>query len=255
MRYDKRMNRRLVEYTEQQFRDAVAQAVSWRGVMEALGMHRSNPGIHVKQDVARLGIDVSHFDPRFSKAAAVVDLPFKRPPVGGSTSGLSIAARWFLDRGYHVSIPMEPTTYDLITESDSGLQRVQVKTTNQRSPASGIRLTRAVYDASVNGRTRGSYREVPYAPSRPSRVGAHSSLVWTSRPDRHRGRTPCGRGGAGSAPPCQGGGHGFKSRRPLSCGWFEAGQPLARRTSPTLVEAPGSGPGGLRFESAVRYGR
>jgi hypothetical protein len=158
------MNRRLVEYTEQQLRDAVAQATSWRGVMEALGMHRSNPGTHVKKDVAQLEIDVSHFDPRFSKVPqALGDLPFKQQVVIGSTSGLSTAAKWFLDRGYHVSIPIEPTAYDLITESDHGLQRVQVKTTNQRSQ-SGIRLTRTVYDAAVAPTARGKYREVSYAP-------------------------------------------------------------------------------------------
>lgn len=158
------MNRRLIEYTEQQLRDAVARSTSWRGVMEALGMHRNHPGTHVKKDVAHLGIDVSHFDPRFSKVPqALGDLPFKQPPVVGSTSGLSTAAKWFLDRGYHVSVPLEPTNYDLITESDHGLQRVQIKTTNQRSQ-SGIRLTRTVYDASITPSARGKYREAPYAP-------------------------------------------------------------------------------------------
>jgi PD-(D/E)XK nuclease superfamily protein len=156
------MNRRLIEYTEQQLRDAVAQATSWRGVMEALRMHRSNPGTHVKKDVARLGIDVSHFDPRFTKVPqALGDLPFTQPAVVGSASGLSTAAKWFLDRGYQVSIPIEPTAYDLITESDRGLQRVQVKTTNQRS-RSGVRLTRTVYDASVAPSARGKYHETPY---------------------------------------------------------------------------------------------
>jgi hypothetical protein len=157
------MNRRRVEYSEQQLRDAVEQATSWRGVMEALGINPSNPGKHVQRDVAQLGIDTSHFDQRFFRSPYNgVDLPFKGQRASGPSSGLSTAARWFLDRGYHVSVPIEPAPYDLITESDRGLQRVQVKTTSQHS-RSGIRLTRAVYDASVGPNARGRYREVPYA--------------------------------------------------------------------------------------------
>ena len=40
---------------------------------------------------------------------------------------------------------------------------------------------------------------------------------------------------------------------PSSQGRFESGRSLASRTSPTWQEAPGPDPGGLRFESAVRY--
>jgi PD-(D/E)XK endonuclease len=65
-----------------------------------------------------------------------------------------------------VSLPIEPTAYDLVTESDHGLQRIQVKTTGRRDRdgAYVARLTRAVYDPAVNPNARGNYREAPYAP-------------------------------------------------------------------------------------------
>lgn len=49
-----------------------------------------------------------------------------------SRSGVGSAIEWFLSRGYDVSVPVEPTHYDLVVGSDDGLKRVQVKTTNYK---------------------------------------------------------------------------------------------------------------------------
>jgi hypothetical protein len=43
------------------------------------------------------------------------------------------AAAWFASRGYVPSIPIEPTKYDLLVESDDGIKRVQVKTASTRT--------------------------------------------------------------------------------------------------------------------------
>jgi hypothetical protein len=86
----------------------------------------------VKAVADRLGLDTSHFFyARSFKPVAGVAVPFGNSVRHGGQSGLSIAARWFLDRGYVVSLPLEPAPYDLVTESDDGLKRIQVKTTRQ----------------------------------------------------------------------------------------------------------------------------
>jgi hypothetical protein len=117
--------------------------------------------------VRRLGLDTSHFGYARSSGplAAVTAHPFTRVPDSGASSGLSIAARWFLDRGYGVSIPLEPEPYDLIAESDTGFQRVQVKTTRMAMKNGRYRvgLTRTVYDsAAMVGTADGKHRRLPY---------------------------------------------------------------------------------------------
>ena len=82
----------------------------------------------------------------------------------GGQSGLSIAARWLLDRNYTVSVPLEPAPYDLVTESDGGLVRVQVKTTRRRGAngryAAGI--GRLIHDATAPRNANGNRKSVPY---------------------------------------------------------------------------------------------
>jgi hypothetical protein len=160
------MNRNR-SYSEQQLRDAVADAATWRDVMEALGKPRANSASHMQEHARQLGLDTSHFVTKYTGRSPVKrDLPFTSPVSSGARSGLSIAARWFLDRGYAVSLPIEPTPYDLIADSDDGLQRIQVKTTGRSDRAGGYRarLTRTIYDQAANPNARGNYREVPYGP-------------------------------------------------------------------------------------------
>jgi hypothetical protein len=96
------------------------------------------------------------------------DLPFKECPthkIRGRV-GASIAMQWFLSHGYMVSLPVETTTYDLVVESDDGLKKVQVKTT-QRTSASGayvVKITRSVYTATAKLNARGRYVTMPYEP-------------------------------------------------------------------------------------------
>jgi PD-(D/E)XK endonuclease len=113
----------------------------------------------------RLGLDISHLG-RTQSVIARSDqaLPFANPSGHGGKSGLSVAAKWFLDRGYVVSVPLEPACYDLITESDDGLKKVQVKTTKrlETSGRYGVRLLRTIYDPEATPNAGGRYRQVPY---------------------------------------------------------------------------------------------
>jgi hypothetical protein len=154
-------------YTDDQLRLAVKGATSWSDVMEALGKPRKQPATRVKEFVAQLGLDTSHFVNRSSSApvrAMAHDFPRRETPSG--RTGLSVAARWFLDRGYTVSVPLEPTAYDLITESADGLKRVQVKTTSHKESSGrfNVRLSRMIYDPTARRNAAGSYRAVPYSP-------------------------------------------------------------------------------------------
>ena len=96
-----------------------------------------------------------------------VSIPFGNEIRYGGQSGLSIAARWFLDRGYIVPVPLEPALYDLITESDSGLKRVQVKSTRQVQPNGrcAADIGRRAHDASARRNANGNRRRVPYDPA------------------------------------------------------------------------------------------
>lgn len=53
-----------------------------------------------------------------------------------SKAGPMIAAAWFTLCGLEVSWPLEPSRYDLLVDTDAGIQRVQVKTTTTRSGSS-----------------------------------------------------------------------------------------------------------------------
>lgn len=158
-------NRRT--YTDDQLRDAVASSTNWAQVMRAIGKTYVR-SVDVEKVAVRMGLDTSHFAPKRRNFVPVpgTELPFSNPPKPGGQSGLSIAARWFLDRGYIVSVPLEPTVYDLVVESDDGLKRVQVKTTRcaRSSGRYVVSLSRNVYDATLPYGANGPRKRVPYEP-------------------------------------------------------------------------------------------
>lgn len=155
-------------YTDSDLQAAVVASRSWSEVVVAVGMAGGSASGRLQQRAAELGLDTSHFSARSTRgdAAAAVDLPFK----GGSSLrtpghlGLSTAIHWFLSHGYVVSIPIETAPYDLIAESDAGLQRVQVKTTSTfaSSGRHRVKLTRAAWAPDVALNSRGRYRMVAY---------------------------------------------------------------------------------------------
>jgi hypothetical protein len=96
-------------------------------------------------------------------------LPFQRAPAQTHlrSAAIGIAVRWFLDRGYIPSVPLEPARYDLVVDSDGGLQRIQIKTTNFRDKQ-GVWVvhahrTRYHADAETRG-VAGKRKAVPYTP-------------------------------------------------------------------------------------------
>ncbi len=155
-------------WTDADLRAAVAASTTWIEVARHVGRsERSGSGAEaLKHHAKRLGLDTSHLTyARSGTPHPGRETPFSNAPSHDGKSGLSIAAKWFLDRGYTVSVPLEPTCYDLVTESDEGLKKVQVKTTNrlESSGRYGVRLTRTIYDPLAVSNASGKYRQAPYA--------------------------------------------------------------------------------------------
>lgn len=119
----------------------------------------TNP-VTILKRVRRMGIDRTR-----EEAQEVVQndgLPFTKEPKDGNLrrSAIGRAIQWFMDRGYPVSIPVEPVKYDLITESDEGLKRVQIKTTTRiKRKGWSCQLSTLAYDKdaealNANGKRR-----------------------------------------------------------------------------------------------------
>ena len=124
---------------------AVPDSTSWADVFRKLGLPVSGSGyVRLKDQAERLGLDTSHFRGQAwsSKPVEGVPTPFDRDPQDRylQKAATAIATAWFLGRGYMVSVPVEPTAYDLVTESDDGLARVQVKSTTSREPSGRWRV-------------------------------------------------------------------------------------------------------------------
>ncbi len=117
-------------------RDLYLEGLGCRGIADRLGLKPPD----VYRRLRRMGILRTH------REASDQSIP-KCPPVAFfsktpsmtnlSKAATGAAAKWFLERGYIVSLPVEPTYYDLVVESDEGLKKVQVKTTTKCDKKSG----------------------------------------------------------------------------------------------------------------------
>ena len=151
-------------YTDEQLAAAVAGASCWSQVMRALGKAPGGGTQAVKAVAVRLGLDTSHFAYKRSFVPLPPpSLPFSQAAEADHRSGLCTAAKWFLDRGYNASVPLEPASYDLIVESDEGLKRVQVKTTKAVDHQTG-RYAVAIRQMAYVTAGKGVRRQKPYSP-------------------------------------------------------------------------------------------
>jgi hypothetical protein len=135
--------------------ESVKQSTSWSEALRRLGWKASGANFHRLQSAAEsLGLDTSHFLGMgwSRKPLPAPELPFSREPSEANLhrAAIGVATSWFLSRGYMVSIPVETTGYDLIVESDSGLKRIQVKSTrssDRTSTCHHVRIQRSSYGA------------------------------------------------------------------------------------------------------------
>lgn len=118
--------------------DLAAECSSWTEFRDALGLKGGSGYETAKVLASRNAVDTSHFRARTDP------LPLSRPDevrldFGESVgtehlrfAATGIATAWFMRRGYMVSVPVEPTKYDLVVESGTGLKKVQIKSTNHK---------------------------------------------------------------------------------------------------------------------------
>lgn len=194
------------------------RGVGCRIIGEVLG---ENPATVLRR-VRRMGIART---PSEANAQTVTDqpVPFTNAPAEQELrrAAVGIAIRWFLERGYTPSLPVEPVKYDLVVDSDEGLQRVQVKSTTskaQRSDHWFVGIGHKPYDANTQQNAGGKRGKVPYTKKNidfffvvtgtrtcyliPVEVaGSRTSLTLDGRFDRYI----CGRGGTVDPPASEAG--------------------------------------------------
>ena len=151
-----------IQELDSKIRPLYEQGIGCRTIAASIGEHSAM----VYKRVRSMGILRTRTDADQGKVATIA-VPFSRQECHGnlSSSAIGIAIRWFMERGYMASVPVEPTRYDLVVESDEGLKRIQVKTTTTKDHGRWIaRISRYEYDASIVANASGKRRHVPYSP-------------------------------------------------------------------------------------------
>jgi hypothetical protein len=152
--------------TDDRLREVVPLCHSWNQLAIKLGYATSRSGgwrPRVKARIDALGLSTEHFQGRgFNGQLPLVNEPvFTADPTPErlrvAATGKAIA--WFSERGYIVSLPVEPAVYDLIVDSPNGLDRVQVK--SSAAPRRAVQTCKTGYD---NGYVRRPYEpgEIDY---------------------------------------------------------------------------------------------
>jgi hypothetical protein len=122
-------------WSDDQLRQAVSESSTWDEVRTRLGL-ATDGGTppHIKANAIRLGLDTSHL----SRLSHVGRQPSEaRAEISERKADMkclrvaapAVAAAWFALRGCAVSLPTEPTVYDLLVDIAGGISRVQVKST------------------------------------------------------------------------------------------------------------------------------
>lgn len=140
------------------------QGLGCRQIAEALQEHH----VSTYRRLSRMGLLRSK-EEAYALNHKVVEerLPFQARPLPDRLRAAAIgeAIRWFLERGYVPSVPVEPSRYDLVVESDEGLKKVQVKTTSFKGKYGlwQVHVHRTSYEASAKPRgVAGKRRSVSY---------------------------------------------------------------------------------------------
>lgn len=149
---------RPTKWTDKQLRRAIQDGNSWGDVLRILGLSTGGTAsVSVRTRAIQLGIDYSHIERREKIPRG--EMPFTAEPRLDllRTAAPSLAAGWFLRRGYHVSWPLEPCPYDLLADAGRIPYRIQVKTATGRDAKTGAWACGLVQ----NGNRKGS----PYDPA------------------------------------------------------------------------------------------
>jgi hypothetical protein len=148
-------------WSDADLRQAVNGASTWSDVLVQLGLtDRGESRARVKGHALRLGLDTAHLQPP-PNAPLPSEVHRLRPMLNKLRfAAESIAIAWFTFRGVPVAIPTEPRSYDFLATFAGVVNRIQVKSSTQRSCAGG-------YLVAVGHRPYSAEKEgglVPYDP-------------------------------------------------------------------------------------------
>jgi hypothetical protein len=146
-------------WSDAALRRAAAYAYSWDELLAEIGIkaRSGDERIRVRAHAVRLGLDLSHLtdQPQETDGQAALQPALRNLRLAAT----SLAASWFSLHGCAVSIPMEPTVYDLLVSTPDGIKRVQVKTTTYNGKTGWqVAVGRRRY--SIGNRER----QIPYDP-------------------------------------------------------------------------------------------
>ena len=117
-------------WSDAQLLAAVPESRTWEDLLARLGLSSAGNQATIRAHAVRLGLDLSHLGRKMPAQPAAQPPPrLENLRVAGPT----LAAGWFMLRGYEVLWPLEPCRYDLAVRSDTKFQRVQVKTASYRN--------------------------------------------------------------------------------------------------------------------------
>lgn len=148
-------------WSDTDLRRVASYARSWHELVSELGLASANATdcARVKAHAVRLGVDLTHITAPVTRGEA---WPVAGPHISHlRDAAATLAASWFLVRGYKPAFPVEPALYDLLVSTDDGVKRVQVKTTtfsgkdgwqvavSRRPYSAGNRTARAPYDPNL----------------------------------------------------------------------------------------------------------
>jgi PD-(D/E)XK endonuclease len=156
-----RGNPKHLTFSPEVAQEVIRESRSWAQVADKLGISKSRVYRQFKYAAQAAGLDLSSLSGQGWSSVPVdaLPVPFTKQfdPEQLHRMGTAVATAWYAGRGYVVSVPTEPTCYDLVVESDDGLQRVQVKTS--RGTQVGIMKTQYGLGASPS---TGKYGQRPY---------------------------------------------------------------------------------------------
>lgn len=116
-------------WSDTDLRRVASYASTWTELVTELGLAGANGSdlARIKAHAVRLGLDLT----RLAAPETCNDVRGEVEPHMRHLrdAGASLAAAWFLFRGYNVAFPLEPTVYDLLVSMEDRIKRIQVKTT------------------------------------------------------------------------------------------------------------------------------
>ena len=124
--------RGMRSWSDAQLSAAIASAKTWDDVTQQLGLSPNSGNIRpfLKSHAIRLGLDCGHLTIRSPVAPPERKRLAPDPELLNlRTAGTAMAAAWFAWCGCPISLPIEPTIFDLLVAMPTGIKRVQVKTT------------------------------------------------------------------------------------------------------------------------------